>query len=107
MQKRELLARLAQARQAQTRAMQRFAEMQARLAQLEVRLQASSSSQSAHDPNPAFLPANGELETQDNFVATPSQASLEETEPIALPRPALSDIDSAPPLKTRIAEEQL
>lgn len=88
MQNQESLAKLTQARQAQTLALQRFAQAQARLAQLEARQQAlrtrldqPSSEQEANSPNGAFLPTSGELELHKHFTPTP-QTDQEKTEQI-------------------------
>lgn len=87
MQNQDILARLKQARQAQTLALQRFTRAQERLAQLVARQQALCAR--LHPPlehaeerlDPAFLPENGELELQESFVSS-AQTDEEQTERI-------------------------
>lgn len=80
MQNQDILARLKQARQAQTLALQRFTRAQERLAQLAARQQALCVRLHPPTPplehaeeslDPAFLPENGELELQESFVSSP------------------------------------
>ena len=109
MQHRDFLAKLAQIRQVQTRAMQHFAETQERLARLEGRLHASSSSQDQNrdvsNSDVAFLPESGDLELLGSFTPA-SQADVEDTERIALPRATDSEGIASSPLMDSV-EEQL
>ena len=107
MQNQELFAKLALARQAQIRALRRFAHAQQRLTQLEQRQQALHTLLHAsitpldqeHLPvstplpgqvpetesgsqNPAFLPESGELELLEDFAPAP-QTDSEQTDRIA------------------------
>ncbi len=93
MQNQELLAKLTQARQAQARALQRFAQAQQRLAQLEARQRAlhastpyadqaaSRSSTNDEASHAHFLPESGELELLADFAFQP-QTDQEKTERI-------------------------
>ncbi|MGH2509085.1 MAG: hypothetical protein ACRDHZ_17035 [Ktedonobacteraceae bacterium] len=86
MQNQELLAKLAQARQAQALAWRRFTLAQERLAQLETRQQAlrarlPTPEYAEDSPKRTFLPENGELELQASFTPLP-QTDQEITERI-------------------------
>lgn len=86
-QREELFARLARVRQVQARAMQRFAEAQARL---RVSLSALDQDQEAlsghaNSPGQEFLPANGDLESQESFIPA-QQEDPEATERLSVLR---------------------